>query len=153
MTVDERFLTSCVWARFYNGFPHNAWAAYCHLVGSRVHANLAVTCHLKGLLRVTAETRGWSGCRIRVSIESELWRSQVSRPSCQESTRDLSMTSPAMNPRPFDDESGDEPATFRWRVRRWTTWAVSIDACLHCSVHLPRKATGAAPLNPYRNYT
>ena len=78
--------------------------APCHFIQShirKVHASLAVTCHLhfwqndRGLLRATAVTRGWNGYRIRVSTESWPWRRKFSRRSSRDS-----------NPRPFDHESG-----------------------------------------------
>ena len=48
-TVDEHPLTSSVWARFPNRFPHYAWTAqstHSDFAGSKVHACLAVTCLL-----------------------------------------------------------------------------------------------------------
>jgi len=68
----------------------------------RVHACLAVTCHLHiwqnawDLLRATAVTRGWN--RYRNKTQHRKWprRRKFSRPSCWDS-----------NPRPFDHESGD----------------------------------------------
>ena len=79
--------------------------APCHFMQShtrKVHACLAVTCHLhfwqndRNLLRATAVTRGGgTDTEIRVSTESWPWRRKFSRRSCRDS-----------NPRPFDHESG-----------------------------------------------
>ena len=78
--------------------PYNH--APCHFMQShihKVHAYLAVTCHLHiwqidwDLLRATAVTQGWNmDTEIRVSTESWLWRRQFCHCSC----RDL-------NPWPF----------------------------------------------------
>ena len=82
--------------------PYNH--APCHFMQShirRVHACLAVTCHLhfwqnyRDLLRATAVTRGGTDTEIRVSTESRPWRRKFSRRSSRDS-----------NPRPFDHESG-----------------------------------------------
>ena len=83
--------------------PYNH--APCHFMQShirKVYACLAVTCHLhfwqndRGLLRVTAVTRGWNGYRIRVSTESWPWRRKFSRRSAVIRTRDFSVKSPAL---------------------------------------------------------
>ena len=82
--------------------PYNH--APCHFMQShirKVHACLAVTCHLhfwrndRGLLRATAVTRGWNGYRNMSQHRKLPWRRKFSRRSC----RDL-------NPRPFDHEPG-----------------------------------------------
>ena len=66
MTGDERSMTSCVKARSPHTVPyHNwiAWSTHTDLVGTRVYACLAVTCHLnfwrrdRDLLCATAITR------------------------------------------------------------------------------------------------
>ena len=73
-TVHECFLASCVWRRFPDRFPHNAWttqSAHSGLAGSRVYVCLAVTCHLcvwqndRGLSRTAGVTRGWNRHRNR----------------------------------------------------------------------------------------
>ena len=82
--------------------PYNH--APCHFKQShirKVYACLAVTCHLhfwqndRGLLRATAVTRGWNGCRNKVITDSWPCRRKFSRPSCMDS-----------NQRPFNHESG-----------------------------------------------
>ena len=78
--------------------------APCHFMQShirKVHACLAVTCHLhfwqtdRALLRATAVTRGGTDTEIRVGTESRPWRRKFSHRSCRDS-----------NPRPFHHESG-----------------------------------------------
>jgi len=82
--------------------PYNH--APCHFMQNhihKVHACLAVTCHLHfwqndwGLLRAAAVTQGGTNAEIRVSTESWPWRRKFSRHSCRDS-----------NPSPFDHESG-----------------------------------------------
>ena len=78
--------------------------APCHFTQShirKVHACLAVTCHLhfwqydRALLRATTVTRDDTDTEIRVSTESRPWRRKFSHRSCRDS-----------NPRPFHHESG-----------------------------------------------
>ena len=58
----------------------------------RVHACLAVTCHLHfrqndgDLLRATAVTRGWNWYRNKSHAEGWPWRRNLSRRSCRDST-------------------------------------------------------------------
>ena len=90
---------------FSDRFPHYAWtaaySAHTDLIRSKMYACLGVTCHLhswqddRGLLRVTAVTRGSNGHRIRVSTQSWLWRRKFSCRFCRDSTS-----------QPFDHESG-----------------------------------------------
>ena len=67
----------------------------------KVYECLAVTCHLnfwqngRGLLRVTAVTRGWNGYRNKSQHRKSTWRRKFSRCSCRDS-----------NTRPFNHESG-----------------------------------------------
>ena len=79
--------------------PYNY--APCHFTQShirKVHACLAVTCHLhfwqndRGLLRATAVTRGWNGYRNK--SQHRPWRRKFPDRSCRDS-----------NPQPFDHES------------------------------------------------
>ena len=78
MTVDKCCLTSCIWTRFPDRFPHYAWTAYsAHSFGSRVYACSGVTCLPFALL---AERSGsfmcycgnmeWNRHQIRVGTES-----------------------------------------------------------------------------------
>ena len=89
--------------------PYNH--APCHFMQShirKVYACLAVTCHLhfwrndRGLLRVTAVTRGWNGYRNK-SQHRKLTLGKKIFPPLQQ---------------------GFEPATFRSRVRRPNHWAI-----------------------------
>ena len=82
--------------------PYNY--APCHFMQShirKVHACLAVTCHLhfwqddQNSLRTTAVARGGTDTKIRVSTESWPWRRKFSRRSCKDSS-----------PRSFNRESG-----------------------------------------------
>ena len=82
--------------------PYNH--APCHFMQShirKVHACLAVTCHLyfwqndRDLLRATGVTRGRTDTEIRVSTESRPWGRKFSRRSCRDSKS-----------RPFNHESG-----------------------------------------------
>ena len=82
---------------------------------------LGVTCHLhlqndRGLLRATAVTRGWNGHRISVSTESGLWRSSSAAPAGIR-TRNLSITSPALEPTSYPDSTEECRHAFS-RVRR-----------------------------------
>ena len=85
--------------------------APCHFMEShirKVYACLVVNCHLHfwqndwGLLRTTAVTRGWNGCR------------NMSQ------HRKLPLEKNILPPLP----QGFEPATFRSRVRRSNHWAI-----------------------------
>ena len=83
--------------------PYNH--APCHFMQlshiRKVHACLAVTCHLhywqndQGLLRATAVTRGWNGYRNKSQHRKLTRRRKFSRRSCRDS-----------NPRPFNHEFG-----------------------------------------------
>ena len=82
--------------------PYNL--APCHFMQShirKVHACLAVTCHLHfwqndlDILRAPAVTRGWNGYRNKSQHKKGPWRRKFSRRSCKDS-----------NPRPFNHESG-----------------------------------------------
>ena len=87
----------------------------------RVHACLAVTCHLhfwqndRDLLRATAVTREWNEYEIRVSTECWSWRRKI----LLQLLRRL------------------EPATFRSRVRHSNYWPI-LDPQI-CSYPLERK--------------
>ena len=77
----------------------------CHFMQShiyKVHACLAVTCHLylwqnyRDLLRATAVTRGETDAEIRVSIEVDLGEANSPAAPAGTRTRDLSVMSPAV---------------------------------------------------------
>ena len=89
--------------------PYNH--APCHFMQShvrKVHACLAVTCHLHfwwndwGLLRATAVTRGWNGYRNKSQHRKLTLENKILPPLLQ----------------------GFEPPTFRSRVRRSNHWAI-----------------------------
>ena len=96
----------CV-SSFPDRFPRYAWTAVesadSDFFGSRVYACLDVTCHLhfwqndRGLLPVTAVTRGWNEHRITVSTQSWLWRRELSRRSCRIRIRNLSIMNPVQS--------------------------------------------------------
>ena len=82
--------------------PYNH--APCHFMQShirKVHAYLAVTCHMhfwqndRDLLRATAVRRGWNGYRNKSQHRSRPCRRKFSRRASRDS-----------NPRPFNHESG-----------------------------------------------
>ena len=68
----------------------------------KVHACLAVTCHLylwqndRDLLRATAVTRGETDAEIRVSTEVDLGEANSPAAPAGTRTRDLSVMSPAV---------------------------------------------------------
>ena len=103
--------------------PYNH--APCHFMQShirKVHACLAVTCHLhfwqndRDLLRATAVTRGWNGYRNKSQHRKSTLEKKILPPLQQ----------------------GFEPVTFRSRVWRSNHWA--IPAPLHTT--WPTKLTG-----------
>ena len=80
--VDERSLTSCVWARFPDEFPRYAWtllADACLVVAFHQHFRHTD----RGLLCAAVITRGWNGYRHK--NESWLRRGTFSDRSCRES--------------------------------------------------------------------
>ena len=92
--------------------PYNH--APCHIMPShirKVHACLAVTCHLhfwqndRDLLRATAVTRGWNGYRNKSQHRKLTLKNKILPPLLR----------------------GFEPATFRSRVRRSNHWAIPAD--------------------------
>ena len=91
--------------------PYNH--APCHFMQShirKVHAYLAVTCHLhfwqndRGLLRATAATRGWNGYRCKSQHRTFTPENNILLLLLQ----------------------GFAPVTFRSRVRRCNHWAIPV---------------------------
>ena len=83
--------------------PYNH--APCHFMQShirKVHACLAVTCHLhfwqngQDLLRATAVTRGWNGYRNKSAQKVDPGEENSPAAPAGIRTRDLSITSPAL---------------------------------------------------------
>ena len=94
--------------------PYNH--APCHFMQShirKVHACLAVTCHLhfwrdgRDLLRATAVTRGWNGYRNKSQQRKSTLEKKILPPLQQ----------------------GFEPVTFQSRVRRCNHWAIPAPHC------------------------
>ena len=91
---------------------HHAYNhAPCHFMQSHirhVHACLAVACHLhlwqndRDLLRATAVTRGWNGCRNKSQHRKLITEKKILPPLLR----------------------GFEPATFQLRVCRSNHWAI-----------------------------
>ena len=101
-------LTALTWLVPHETAAMSAHSAYtiqpCHFIQShipKVHASLAVTCHLhfwqndRDLLRATAVTRVWNGYRNKSQYKKLTLRRKFARLSYLDS-----------NPRPFNHESG-----------------------------------------------
>ena len=93
--------TAAVSAQVFTPYNH----APCHFMQShirKVYACLAVTCHLRfwqndrDLLRATAVTRGWNGCRNKSKQKVDHGEENSPAAPAGTRTRNLSITSPAL---------------------------------------------------------
>ena len=118
--------------------PYNH--ASCHFMQShirKVHACLAVTCHLHfwqndwDLLRATAVTRGWNGYQNKNQYRKLSGEENSSATPAGIQTHDLSITSPALQPLSYPRPSDQKSQARYWRG--FSQSQHSVQTFLRCS--------------------